>query len=80
MVAASVSEATLRDSRIFGHGFSLDQDTFFVWSEQRKTGLIDTWYFNSLSVSTLPISLFSSHQHLSGLANTFPLKGLAQSQ
>ena len=29
-MAASVSEATLRDSRIFGHGFSLDQDTFFV--------------------------------------------------
>ena len=30
MVAAVISEATLEDSRIFGYGFNLDQDNFFV--------------------------------------------------
>ena len=36
MVAASVSDQPRGDSRIHGHGFSLDQDTLFAWSEQRK--------------------------------------------
>ena len=67
------------DSRIFGHGFNLDQDNFFV--NLNKENRFDRhMVFNSLSVSTVPISLFSSPQHLSALAYTFLLKGLAQSQ
>ena len=36
MVAAGVSDRPRGDSRAFGHGFSMDQDTFFVWPEQTK--------------------------------------------
>ena len=59
------------DSRIFGYGFNLDQDNFFV--NLNKENKFDRhMVFNSVSVGTVPISLFSSPQHLSGLVNTFP--------
>ena len=55
---------------IFGHGFSLDQDTFFGLNKENR---FENRFFISLSGSTVPIFLLSSHLHLSELVNKCPM-------
>ena len=71
MVASDVRDQPRGDSRILGHGFNLDQDTFFV--DLNKENRFDRhMLFSGLSVSTVPISSFSSPQHLSDLVTHLP--------